>query len=252
VIELARRQREFMDSLFASGEGAQRLEIYRRNVAENLHGALAATYPVVRRLVGRAFFREAARRFARASPSASGDLNGFGEEFAPFLRGDAHARSLPYLADVARLEWACHECYRAPEVEPFDFAALARVAPQRHGEIRFAVHPSVRLLESPYPIEALWEANQPDRDGSPGRDVGPDRLLVHREDHHVRVRRVERAEWLFLTRIAGGATLASACEGFSEIESESLLGATLARHVGEGVFSGFALATGEGGGGVGG
>jgi hypothetical protein len=244
VIALAQWQREFMDSLYAAGVGAPRLEVYRRNVAENLHGALAATYPVVQRLVGRAFFREAARRFARASPSASGDLNGFGEEFALFLRGDAHAQSLPYLPDVARLEWACHESYRAPEAEPFDFAALACVVPELHGEIRFVTHPAVRLVESPYPIQALWEANQPDRDGSPERDVGPDRLLVHREDHLVRVRRLERAQWVFLTRIAAGATLACACEGLPEADSEILLGAALARHVKEGVFSGFALATG--------
>ena len=234
-----------MESLLVAGSGGPRLEVYRHNVAENLHGALAATYPVVQRLVGRPFFREAARRFARASPSASGDLNGFGEEFAPFLGSDAHAQSLPYLADVARLEWACHESHRASEAGPFDFAALARVAAELHGEIRFVAHPAVRLVESPYPIEALWEANQPERDGSPGRDAGPDHVLVHREDHRVRVRRVERAEWVFLTRLAGGATLARACEGLSEAESESLLGATLARHVKEGVFSGFALATGE-------
>jgi hypothetical protein len=245
MIALAQRQREFMESLLAPGGGEPRLEVYRRNMAENLHDALAAAYPVVQRLVGRAFFREAARRFARASPSASGDLNLFGEGFSLFLRSDDYAQSLPYLPDVARLEWACHESHRAPEAEPFDFAALARVAPELHGEIRFAAHPAVRLVESPYPIEALWAANQPDRDGSPGREAGPDRVLVHREGHRVRVSRVERAEWVFLTRIAGGAALASACEGLSEAEAGSLLGATLARYVERGVFSGFAFATGE-------
>ena len=36
---------------------AERLALYRRNMRATQHDALAATYPVVRRLVGDAFFR---------------------------------------------------------------------------------------------------------------------------------------------------------------------------------------------------
>ena len=144
------------------------MEIYRGNVLANRRGTLRATYPVVCRLVGDAFFDEAAARYAGHAPSRSGDLHEYGDAFANFLEGYAHARSLPYLADVARLEWACHECYHAADAGAFDFAALARVPAERHAGLRFLLHPSTRLLRSSHPVAAIMEANQPDRDGTPG------------------------------------------------------------------------------------
>lgn len=234
---LSRLQGDFLESLFGPGALEPRLELYRRNVAASLEGALAAAYPVVRRLVGEAFFREAAWRYARAFPSASGDLHLFGAQFARFIAADPFAQSLAYLPDVARLEWACHESYHAADGAPFDFAALAAVPAQRHGELRFVLDAAVRLVESSHAIGAIWEANQPQRDGTPDRRTGADRLVVHREDGVVRVRPADADEWNFLSRLAAGATLASAS---ARLRDEGLLGAMLARFVAMGIVAGFA------------
>src|SRR5438552_287340 len=138
---LASIQREFMAAVFGEGPVAPRIDVYRRNAMANLHGALAATYPVVERLVGVAFFREAARQFALATSSMSGDLHDYGGSFGEFLRDYPHATALSYLPDVARLEWACHECYHAADGPAFDFATLAEVLPERYDELRFRLGP---------------------------------------------------------------------------------------------------------------
>ena len=126
--ELARLQADFLDAVVDPANAgrapalragrigsAERLAVYRHNLHSNWRAALADTHPVVERLVGPAFFGEAARRYAIAHPSASGDLNRFGAGFARFLGAYEHARDLPYLADVARLEWAWHECFHAAD-----------------------------------------------------------------------------------------------------------------------------------------
>jgi hypothetical protein len=246
VSSLAELQRDFAAALFGASPPADvRLAIYRRNVLATLHNSLAETYPVVRRLVGEAFFREAAARFARAASSASGDLNLYGADFAAFIEGYAFARDLPYLPDVARLEWACHECFHGADAATLDFAALARVLPERYGEIRFALHPAVRLAASAHPVMALWEANQPERDGTPDRDAGPDHVLVRREGLAVRLRRVEAHEWRFLERLARGASLDAAIDGADPVHAEALLGEALGRFVADGVIAGFAAPEGE-------
>ena len=74
-----------------------------------------ATYRVVRELVGAPFFDAAVDAFVRAHPSTGGDLNVYGGEFADFLAAYPHARDLPYLPDVARLEWALDEAHRAAD-----------------------------------------------------------------------------------------------------------------------------------------
>jgi hypothetical protein len=91
-----------------------RIAIYRRTVFANYRNALAATYPVVKRLVGAPFFNTAVDSYVHAHPSASGDLNVYGDAFGDFLAAYPHAANLPYLPDVARLEWAIDEAESCP------------------------------------------------------------------------------------------------------------------------------------------
>ena len=211
MLTLAARQRDMMEALFAEAEPAPPLAIYRRNVLASLRGALGAAYPVVERLVGAAFFDEAARRFALESLSTSGDLYAYGSDFPAFLARYEHAKALPYLADVARLEWACHLSLHAAEAGAFDFVALAQVPPESYGAIRFTVSPSVQLVRSPHPVGAIWEANQAERDGTPNRRGG-ERLVVWRAPSGVRVRPLDEPTWTFLSVLAAGGALATAID----------------------------------------
>ena len=210
---LAALQREFVARLFAMEAPADaRSRLFRDNALANLAGALAATYPVVRRLVGEAFFGEAARRHALAVPSTSGDLNAYGAMFAAFLADYAPARSLEYLADVARLEWALHECDQAAEAPRLDTAALARIANGSEGEVRLALHPAVRLVASAHPVLAIWEANQPGRDGTLDREPVPECVLVHRTSQGTQAQAIDAASHALVEALARGAPLDAACD----------------------------------------
>jgi len=73
-------------AVLAGGLAAeQRLDIYRNNVFTNLRETLRVAYPVVECLVGEAFFNYAADWFISHQPSASGDIEDYGREFAEFL-----------------------------------------------------------------------------------------------------------------------------------------------------------------------
>jgi len=235
---LAQSQARFLDSLYSEADCAPGIAIYRRNLFANLGGALAATYPVVRRLVGEAFFREAARQYVLAHPSRSGDLGDYGAQFAPFLATYAHAASLEYLPDVARLEWACHESHGAADEAAPDFEALSRVAPADQPRIRFRLHPCVRLVRSEHPVAAIWHANQPGADGTPQRLEGPDYAIVHRSDGAVRVQAVEASLWRLAESFAKGEGLGAA----GAAAGESLSG-HLARLASGGLLAGFSLAS---------
>jgi hypothetical protein len=239
-MSLAARQREFIAALFDEAAPAPRgLAVYRDSVAANLAAALEATYPVVRRLVGAPFFSEAARRFALAGPSTSGDLAEYGAGFASFLERYAPASQLAWLADVARLEWACHECARAPAAPAFDFAALSRVAPDGYPSLRFTLHPAVRLVRSPHPIAAIHEANAADRDGTPARTLGADHVVVRRHDEAAVVETVPAHEWIFLEALARGESLGAASARLPVGIAEQFLETALARYVARGIVCGF-------------
>jgi hypothetical protein len=240
---LAGVQREFLRDVFDDRDPCEPgVVVYRSSVLANYRSALAATYPVVARLVGEAFFTEAARRFAIAHASSSGDLGDYGEGFVEFLSRYAPAASLAYLPDVARLEWACHECERAGEAPAFDFAALARVPSDRHGALRLALHPAVRLVASSHPIVAIREANAPDRDGTPSRMRGADLAVVRRVDGRAQVECVAPAEWHFLEALARGDTLGQAAASLPAQDAAAFLTEALPRHVASGIVCGFTVA----------
>jgi len=209
---LADLQRRFLGSVLDDEAASGAKAVYRRNILENLHGALAAAYPVVRRLVGEAFFREAADRYARAHPSASGDLHRYGGELANFLATYAPARDLEYLPDVARLEWAVAQAYHAADARTIDYSALSAIPEDRRAHLRPRLQPAGQLIESAHPVAAIWEANQPERDGTPDRLEGPDRVLVHRDGFQVRVQALPGRDWKFLAAAVRGATLGEMAE----------------------------------------
>jgi hypothetical protein len=238
-MSLERQQREFLDLLLArEAPGDARLAIYHRSTRANRGGALAAAYPVVKRLVGPAFFDEAAARYGDAFPSRSGDLNLYGAGFAAFLEAYPHARDLPYLADVARLEWAVHESRRSPRGTGLDYAALGTVPPGDLAAIHIRPRPSVRLVASSHPVLAIWEANQPDRDGTPERTQGPERVVVRLlgelEPAPVAV---GSAEWALLEAFMRGETLGQAAAACREHALD--VGPALARLAGLDVLGGF-------------
>ena len=128
---------------------AARVAIYRNNVFGNYRKALAATFPVVRQLVGAAFFDAAVDAYVRAHPSTRGDVNRYGDDLARFLAAYEPARMLAYLPDVARLEWAIDQAAIAADAPPFDLAALAALPEDAHAGLRFVLHPSAQLSSRP-------------------------------------------------------------------------------------------------------
>ena len=101
-----------------------RLAVYRGNVYANCTKALASAFPVVRKIVGEEFFEALAREFVHRHPSRSGDLNRYGDVFADFLAVFPHTADLPYLPDVARMEWLVHRAHFAEDPPALDLSFL--------------------------------------------------------------------------------------------------------------------------------
>jgi hypothetical protein len=227
----------------------KRLQIYRNNTLISLTEALKSTFPTVAALVGEPFFAFAAKAFIRDQPPRAPRLSEYGDGFAGFLAGFAPAQSLPYLPDVARLEWAVNAAYHAPDDRPLDPRRLAAVPQERYPALAFALRASCRLLRSPYPVDSLWKAHQPG--GSlEGLDVaaGGCNLLVFRPAAEVEFMTLDGAGFAFLTALAGGGKLEQAYEAAAAVDPAFDLIAALGAHLGRGTFADFVDgATGLGG-----
>ena len=214
--------------------GTQRLQIYRNNVHATLTAALAATYPVVQRLVGNAFFEGCAQAYITLYHSTSGNVSHYGAHFAAFLSQFPPAQTLAYLPDVARLEWACHSTTLCAKASAFPLPRLAAIAPEYWSTLQLELHPSAQLIASTYPILAIWQANQDFATPSTlTLTTTQEYLLVLRRTDVAEIIYLNASTFAFLSQCNAGATFDSACAAALEAESDLDLTALLSRCITE-------------------
>jgi hypothetical protein len=216
----------------------KRLAVYRNTFDTTLANALRLSYPAVRKIVGAEFFEGAARIFAHERPPRASWLDLYGADFADFLATFAPAASLPYLPDVARLEWAVNRALHAPDAERLDANTIAAVDATLHERIRFTVDPSVSLLRTDYPADAIWRAVLESDDAAlTAVDLadGPVRLLVQRLATGVEVKRIDEAAFRITAALIAGQPLRAALA----CADASSAAAVLADHLTAGRFIAF-------------
>jgi len=195
-----------------------RLRIYRNNQRLAALATMQATYPVIERLGGADWFRHSVSQYQDMYPSRSGDRQYLGEKYPDFLRSALAGTAHVYFADVAALEWGYQCVLTAEEREPLDLAVLQAVAPQDHERLLFVPRPSLRLVESEFPIFAIWQANQSSvAEVPPIRlDANPSRVLLIRRKDHVELRELSAGcslllqHWLAATPLGVAAAAVAA------------------------------------------
>ncbi len=138
----------------------KRFSVYRNNVTLSLISVLASTYPVVEEIVGEDFFATMAREFALSHLPQSPVMIHYGEEFPIFLESFAPVQELPYLKDVANLEWHRNSAYHGANAIPVTIEALGKFSEEDVPNLGFEFHPTLSLIKSNYPIVTIWQAHQ--------------------------------------------------------------------------------------------
>lgn len=219
------------------------MQVYRNNVFTTLTESLATVYPVVRQLVGEEFFTFVADRYIRRYPPMSGYLQDFGSVFADFLAAFEPARSLVYLPDVARVEWASQEAFHAADAEPMALESLAAVAPNDYPDLVFHLPPSARLLASDYPVFRIWCANQSENsnDTTIDLDSGGENLLVQRRGIDVEIEPLSAGDYALLNAFVELEPFSIASAAALSMEADFDLTRALQHHVASETLVGFHL-----------
>ena len=166
--DLASFQRDFASALMSDGPSepsfrSQAFAVYRNTAARGAVEALRASYPTVDMLVGEDMFTQVALDYRRGQPPVGPVLSDYGAQFSVFLANQPWTCELPYLADVARLDWLWLECFLAPDCP---------ATPKTIGETsRFMLHPATRFAWLATPAMTIWQAH---RDPSGFAELDPE------------------------------------------------------------------------------
>lgn len=191
---------------------ASRFKVYRNGVAAKLIDALADTFPVTQELVGTEFFRAMALSFVREAPPRSRVLAVYGAAFPEFIESFPPAATVPYLADVARLELLRVRSYHAADAValPAETIARALAQPDALPSRQVGFHPSVALLPSRYAVVSLWAAHQGAVEISRVDPYEPENALIVRPQLDVEIIRVGAAAAAFIGHLSQGSDLGTA------------------------------------------
>ena len=202
------------DGLFSrnGADPQSRFAVYRNNVHSSLISALAAAYPVALQLVGDAFFRAMAGVYVQTCPPCSPVISEYGSTFADFIQGFEPANSVPYLADIARLERLRVRAFHAADIpSPNQLSVLQRLQGSTDlGQWRLQLHPCVATLNSPYAVVAVWAAHQTEDTVETLNPWYAQSALVLRQGLEVKVVAIDNASVAFIDSLNRGMQLEDA------------------------------------------
>ncbi len=227
---LARQQEVLLDALlawpgdlatknianYAVDTRARGIKAYQTNGHMLAQRALQAAYPVVAQVVGDESFADLARALWHAQPPLRGDVACWGEGLAVFMQSSAQLLEEPYLGDVARAEWALHQCATAAD-RAADLPSLALLTTHDPEQLRLLLAPGCAVVRSAWPVASILTAHlegRPSFDevGAQLRETRAQDALVWRAGLRPRVRLVVDGETDVLLPLLRGESLAQALD----------------------------------------
>ena len=203
-----------------SGRG---LNCYQSNAHAVAERALSATYPVVTAILSTESMAQLARALWHTHPPQRGDLAQWGDTLAAFMASSPQLADLPWLADVARVEWALHQAGGAPDATA-NLPSLALLAEEDPDHLTLHLAPGLQVLRHTFAVvpvvlaHSLPTAAERERAIEQLGDVWcpaqTEHALVWRVGHQPpTVRAATDAEARFLAALLAGQALLPALEG---------------------------------------
>lgn len=191
-------RRPLADDLIAGSraQAQRRLAVHADHFRRSVTRALAKTFPAIVSLVDERFFEHCADAFIDAHPPRHPCLFNYGAELPQFLGIFGPCAVLPYLADVARLEWDMHAVFHEL---PADRASASRWLGR-----------CIRVLQSPFPIERIWQVGRGLADGPVDAAAGGTAVAIYRDGDDVSVSGLSAAAYGFLGDVRLGRPLVRA------------------------------------------
>jgi Putative DNA-binding domain len=202
-------------------------DFHHGDIGAFLVRALAARYPVVRRLIGDDSFLDVARRFVAKQPPRLPVVQHFGETFPHYLRSLGKAASFDYVADIAELEAARARAYHSADAPTLDARALSFLSMARFNECGLILHPSIALVASRFPVVTIWRANQTDAGSGILDRWRPEAALIARPFLDVDVLLLPAGGRVFMNALLSGWPIGAAAASARDDDPEFDLDASL-------------------------
>ena len=206
----------FIKPYATSEELKERLDVHRQTILENLVNALKITYPCIWKLVGESCARGIALSYIHdlGNLPKDGRAHDFGNNFPEYLKEFPSIKHIPYLSDVAKLEWLKSLSYHARISHKISFENIQNLNEDQLYKTCFEFNDSFHLLCSCHPlleIQEIVDNNQENAKLSINEESFH-YYVIYQKDYIVSTAEIEESHFLFLTLLREGKYFGDAAD----------------------------------------
>jgi len=184
-----------------------RFSIYKNNVFHSLTQALSAQFPVCTQLVGEDFFKGCSKAYLSNQLPDRADMILIGRTFSDFLKEFEHTKNMPYLAQVANLEYSRALSLHSEDLNCISHKDLASMDIAILQQQSLIFHPSVHLVQSEFSIFSIWKGHQPNQKMESSVINIPEATLIFRDEFRVACIELDQATFNCLSLWKAGQSL---------------------------------------------
>lgn len=186
---------------------AKQVEIYRQQALDNLHVQMRRVFPITQRLLAPGEFRAASDAYFLASAPSAIDPMQYAKRFSSFLEGFTTEKDLPYLADVAMLDYGCFQAKQSIDAEPTNSKIFTETPPEQLANRKIQLHPACFWMTSPYAIYNIWHRFTTSRPTQLENSLLAQEVLIIRPQLRVEVHKIDPGFIKTLDALDEGQTL---------------------------------------------
>jgi len=209
---------------FQGGDpGENRLSVYEGGYIARTREAIKEVYEALCHVLGPRQTFELVEAYASEYPSENYNLSFFGRHLPEFLLKYPLTQDLPFLPDLAKLEWQVCNAFHAEEQSPMNPQTLAGLSEEAWDRITLQFQPSVSLISSEWPVLDIWESRKTSVPEIKIDLVGrPQNVLIFRQGLRVYAESIAKKEFQILEGLLAGQSLGAISGELIEDDEEYL------------------------------
>jgi len=196
--------------------GEKRLGVHAGGYFARVEEGLRDVYEAVSLLAGQEAFHALSTAFAQRHVSRDYNLSRIGQDFPEYLEKSNPLSEMPFLPELAKLEWRIALSFHAFDAPPATPAKLAEIAPGDWEKARIIFQPSIFLFSSAWPVLEIWKSA---KEGTFVRDSVEKKTfftLIGRRGDLVRCEPLDANQYGLVKALVAGKTLGEACAELAE------------------------------------
>lgn len=187
-----------------------RIGIYQTAFEIRMYEALEEDFPEISNVLGDEEFAAFSKEYLAAYPSQSWTLAELGDRLPEFAATSRWISQLPFLADLAHLEWSRVLSEHAANSEQLDILLLSQLQAEEHHSVIVALAASVQLLRCEWAVHRQCEPQASN-------------LAIYRDPSgEIRELELSSAQWTLMRKLATGRSVGEIVNDLSAVSPQDV------------------------------